>query len=57
MSIFQYKGFVGSIEVDSEDKCLHGKLLYINDLVTYEATSIIKLESISFTLYDILTRP
>lgn len=40
----KYKDFVGSIEVSTEDKCLFGKLLYVNDLVTYEATTIANLE-------------
>lgn len=44
MNIFRYKGFIGSIEADSEDKVLHGKLLYITDLVTYEADTIPELE-------------
>lgn len=45
MNVFRYKGFIGSIEADVEDKILHGKLLYITDLVTYEATSISHLET------------
>ena len=45
MSVFRYKNFIGSIEADSEDKILHGKLLYITDLITYEATTIVGLES------------
>lgn len=34
-----YKGYRGSVEVSAEDDCLHGKLLFVNDLVTYEAVS------------------
>lgn len=33
----QYKEFTGSIEVSLEDDCLHGRILFIDDLVTYEA--------------------
>lgn len=44
MNVFRYKGFIGSIEINSEEKCLYGKLLYINDLVTYEANTVAKLE-------------
>ena len=44
MKVFHYKGFVGSIEADSEEKCLYGKLLYINDLITYEADTVVQLE-------------
>jgi predicted HicB family RNase H-like nuclease len=35
--LLRYKGFIGSIEISIEDDCLHGKLLFIKDLVTYEA--------------------
>lgn len=35
--VLLYKGFMGSIEISMEDGSLHGKLLLINDLVTYEA--------------------
>ena len=45
MNVFRYKDFIGSIEASPEDNCLYGKLLYINDLVTYEAETIKKLES------------
>ncbi len=45
MNIFRYKGFIGSIEANAEDKILYGKLLYINDLVTYEASTIPQLET------------
>lgn len=39
-----YKGYSGSVEVSIEDDCLHGSLLFINDLVTYEAESPAALE-------------
>lgn len=45
MNTLRHKDFIGSIEVDSEDKCLHGKLLYIADLITYEANTVAKLET------------
>lgn len=44
MKLFHYKNFIGSIEADLKSKCLYGKLLYINDLVTYEANSVAELE-------------
>lgn len=43
-SVFKYKDFIGSIDVSTEDKCLYGKLLYVNDLVTYEAKTVSELE-------------
>ena len=45
MKILRYKGFIGSIEVSPEDKCLYGKLLYIDDLVTYEAETVTVLDT------------
>ena len=36
--LLTYKGYHGSVEVSLEDEIvLHGQLLFINDLVTYEA--------------------
>ena len=37
MGMLAYKGFLGSIEWDVESKLLHGKILFVSDLVTYEA--------------------
>lgn len=35
-----YKGYKGSIEVSIEDDCLHGRILFIDDIVTYEAETV-----------------
>jgi len=37
MKTLSYKGYEGTIEVDMEEDICRGKLLFINDLVTYEA--------------------
>ncbi|WFQ78074.1 type II toxin-antitoxin system HicB family antitoxin (plasmid) [Xenorhabdus sp. SF857] len=39
-----YKGYIGTIEFEVEDNYLFGKLAYIRDLVTYQATTIKELE-------------
>jgi predicted HicB family RNase H-like nuclease len=39
-----YKGYTGSCEVSFDDNCLHGKILFIQDLITYEAESPAALE-------------
>lgn len=44
MTMMHYKGFIGSIETNLEDKCLFGKILYTTDLITYEAKTITVLE-------------
>ena len=40
----KYKGYLGTIEFDIEDGCLMGQVLHINDLVTYEAETILELK-------------
>lgn len=40
----KYKGQIGSIEHDLDRGVLYGKLLFINDLVTYEAENLRCLE-------------
>lgn len=40
MNQLEYKGYKGSIEVCLEDDLLHGKLLGINDLITYEGYTV-----------------
>jgi predicted HicB family RNase H-like nuclease len=35
-----HAGYTGSVEVSLEDDCLFGKILYIRDLVTYEADTV-----------------
>jgi len=45
METIKYKGFIGSVEVSIKDNCVHGKILFINDLVTYESDTPINLKS------------
>lgn len=45
MNILRYKGFLGSIEVNPEEKFLYGKLLHIDDLVTYEGETVAEIEA------------
>lgn len=37
MTQLQYKEYIGCVEYGAEDECLYGKILFIRDLVTYEA--------------------
>lgn len=37
MKTMSYKGYLGSVECSFEDNCLCGQLLYVNDLVNFEA--------------------
>lgn len=42
---FEYRGYIGSAEVDAEGLLLVGRLLFIRDAIAYSATSISELES------------
>jgi predicted HicB family RNase H-like nuclease len=37
MNTFEYKGYIGSAEMDMESDALVGKLLFITDTITYSA--------------------
>lgn len=39
----EYKGFQGSVDFDAQSDEMHGKILHINDLVSYEADSLREL--------------
>lgn len=39
-----YKNFIGSVHFSEKDEVFHVKLMDINDLVTYEGTSIPELK-------------
>lgn len=42
--VFEYKGYLGSAEVDIEGQTLVGRLLYIRDSIAYSADTLKKLE-------------
>jgi len=44
MKCFNYKDYQGSVKVSVEDNCLHGKIEFITDLITYEAETVEQLE-------------
>ncbi len=39
MSDLEYKGYLGTAELSAEDGVFHGKLAFVRDLVTYEAST------------------
>lgn len=42
---FTYKGYSGSCLSSIEDECLHGRILFITDLITYEGNTIPELRA------------
>ena len=45
MTYLSYKGYKGTIEPQVDTGNLYGKLAFIRDLVTYEATTLTELEA------------
>lgn len=42
----KHKAYLGSVEFSAEDGILHGKIIGINDLVTFEADSVNELQKV-----------
>jgi len=40
----EYKGYKGHIEIDEEARIFHGEILYINDVITFQADCYDDLE-------------
>jgi len=40
----RYRGYEGSVEVSLDDGVLHGRVLFVNDLVSYEGATVPELE-------------
>lgn len=51
-NLLKYKNYIGSIEYDLTDKCLFGKILFIDDLITYEGYTIDELENAFHKMVD-----
>ncbi|WP_370088212.1 type II toxin-antitoxin system HicB family antitoxin [Ekhidna sp.] len=45
MKSMTHKGYSGNAEFSYEDKVFHGSILDINDLVTYEGSTVAELEN------------
>jgi predicted HicB family RNase H-like nuclease len=43
-NLLDHKGYVGSIEVSVEDRCLHGSIQFIQETVTYEGNTVDELQ-------------
>lgn len=42
--VIKYKGFIGSVHYANEDRVFYGKLEGINDLITFEGSTVDELE-------------
>lgn len=43
-NVLSYEGYLGSIETSLDDDCLYGKVLYVNDLITYEGKTVAEIK-------------
>ena len=43
-NVLEYKGYYGSVEFDSRDEQLHGRLIGISDIISYEGQSVAELK-------------
>lgn len=43
-NILSYKGFIGSVNFSAKDRAFYGKIEGIDDLVTFEGTTVDELE-------------
>lgn len=50
-NILEHRGYIGSVEFNTDDKVFFGKILEIKDLVTFEGESVSKLEQ---SFHDII---
>jgi len=41
----EYKEFIGSVEYSHDDRCFFGKIEMIDDLITFEASTVDELET------------
>lgn len=39
----EYKGYIGTVDYSTDDNCFFGKIIGINDLVSYEAQTVSEL--------------
>jgi predicted HicB family RNase H-like nuclease len=44
--ILKYKGYKGRVEYSAEDRCLHGKILGLQALVTFECREASEVEKV-----------
>jgi predicted HicB family RNase H-like nuclease len=52
-----YKDYISSVQFSAEDEVFHGKVLGINDLVTFEGKSVTELKKLLKKLLTITSKP
>ena len=44
-NVLKYKDYIGSVSFSADDRVFHGKIMGINDLVTFEGENVDELEN------------
>ena len=44
-STLTYKGYTGTVDFSTEDNCLYGKIIGINDLVSFEGSTVEEIKA------------
>ena len=42
--MMEYKGYIGKVEIDEEEGILHGEVINIRDVITFEGRSVPELQ-------------
>ena len=42
--MMEYKGYIGKVEFDDEAGILHGEVINIRDVITFEGTSVVEMQ-------------
>lgn len=42
--MMEYKGYIGKVEIDEEAGILHGEVINIRDVITFEGTSVDEIQ-------------
>ena len=42
--MMEYKGYIGKVEIDDEAGILHGEVINIRDVITFEGTSVAEMQ-------------
>ena len=45
MNKLTYKSYIGTIDASVEDSCLHGQILFIDDIITYEGNTVPEIKT------------
>ena len=42
--MLEYKGYIGKVEIDDEEGLLHGEVINIRDVITFQGTSVAEMQ-------------